>query len=86
MASTSLTAGHAFISYVHEDTERVDALCTALKAAGIAVWRDREQLWPGDEWKVEIRRAIEQNSLAFIACFSDASAVREKSYQNCTRR
>lgn len=74
--------GHAFISYVHEDAESVDALCEVLEAAGIAVWRDRDQLWPGDEWKIQIRRAIQRNSLAFIACFSKQSIARSRSYQN----
>jgi TIR domain len=74
--------GHAFLSYVHEDSAPVDALCTVLEAAGIEVWRDREQLWPGDDWKLQIRRAIQRNSLAFIACFSAQSIARTKSYQN----
>src|ERR1022692_3267707 len=74
--------GHAFVSYVHEDSEKVDALCDALEAAGIAVWRDRNQLWPGDEWKIKIRQAIQNLSLAFVACFSENSASKDRSYQN----
>lgn len=77
-----LTVGHAFISYVHEDSEQVDALCEVLDAAGITVWRDRDQLWPGDDWKAQIRRAIRRNALAFVACFSRHSIARGKSYQN----
>lgn len=72
---------HAFISYVHEDAERVDQLQNALEAAGVKVWRDRDNLFPGSDWKTEIRNAITQGSLAFIACFSAASAAREVSYQ-----
>jgi hypothetical protein len=82
MTSTPPPVGHAFISYVHEDAESVDALCEVLEAAGIAVWRDRDQLWPGDEWKIQIRRAIQRSSLAFIACFSKQSIARTRSYQN----
>jgi hypothetical protein len=82
MTTAPSAAGHAFISYVHEDSELVDGLCNVLDAAGIAVWRDREQLWPGDEWKVQIRRAIQGGSLAFIACFSEQSVARNRSYQN----
>jgi signal recognition particle subunit SEC65 len=74
--------GHAFISYVHEDSESVDAICEVLEAAGISVWRDKDQLWPGDEWKIQMRRAIQNNSLAFIACFSEASNAKESTYQN----
>jgi hypothetical protein len=82
VASIPLNIGHAFISYVHEDSDDVDALCIFLEAAGIQVWRDRDQLWPGEEWKIQIRRAIQRDALAFIACFSENTAMRAKSYQN----
>jgi hypothetical protein len=73
--------GHAFVSYVREDGGRVDRLQAALGDAGIRVWRDTAQLWPGQDWKAEIRRAIMADSLAFIACFSDSSSRREATYQ-----
>jgi hypothetical protein len=73
--------GHAFISYVREDRKRVDRLQGILEAAGIKVWRDTANLWPGQDWKIEIRRAITADSLAFIACFSENSQSRSKSYQ-----
>lgn len=74
-------AKHAFISYVSEDTERVDQLQGALEASGIKVWRDSENLFPGSDWATEISKAIKSGSLAFIACFSDASNSRGQSYQ-----
>jgi hypothetical protein len=80
--SSAAPGGHAFISYVREDGARVDALESFLDAAGIRVWRDKNELWPGDDWKIEIRRAIQNGTLAFVACFSENSAAREKSYQN----
>lgn len=73
--------GHAFISYVREDKDSVDRLQQVLVAAGIRVWRDTEDLWPGQDWKLEIKRAINDGSLAFLACFSDSSNAREVSYQ-----
>lgn len=72
---------HAFISYVHEDEERADQLQDALEAAGVKVWRDKDDLFPGTDWATEIRRAITSGSLAFIACFSNASDSRDSSYQ-----
>jgi hypothetical protein len=74
--------GHAFISYVREDRMLVDRLQGILEAAGIRVWRDTADLWPGQDWEIEIRRAINTNSLAFIACFSENNQRRPKSYQN----
>lgn len=75
-------AGHVFISYVREDSDRVDQLQHTLQEAGILVWRDTAHLWPGQDWRIEIRRAITHNALVFIACFSQASLARDKSYQN----
>ena len=75
-------AGHAFISYVREDGGRVDRLQAALEDAGIRVWRDTARLWPGQDWRAEIHRAITADSLAFIACFSDSSGRRETTYQD----
>lgn len=75
-------SGHAFISYVREDGALVDRLQGILEAAGIKVWRDTNDLWPGQNWAIEISRAINTNSLAFIACFSQNSQRRPKSYQN----
>jgi hypothetical protein len=46
------------------------------------VWRDTADLWPGEDWRVKIRRAITDNALVFLACFSNRSIVRQKSYQN----
>jgi hypothetical protein len=74
--------GHAFISYVREDSARVDRLQRTLEAAGIRVWRDTADLWPGEDWRMKIRHAITDNALVFIACFSLNSLAREKSYQN----
>lgn len=73
---------HAFLSYVHEDKERVDRLHEALEAVGVSVWRDTKDLWPGQNWEDEIRAAIKSESLAFIACFSEHTAARTKTYQN----
>jgi TIR domain len=75
-------AGHVFISYVREDSANVDRLQAALHAAGIPVWRDTADLWPGEDWRVNIRRAITEDALVFIACFSKQGLVRAKSYQN----
>jgi len=75
-------AGHAFISYVREDAYYVDRLQRILEAAGISVWRDTADLWPGEDWRLKIRRAITDNAFVFIACFSSHSAARIRSYQN----
>jgi hypothetical protein len=75
-------AGHAFISYVHSDVDHVNRLDQVLKAAGIPVWRDTVNLWPGEDWRLKIREAITKDALAFIACFSRMSVARTRTYQN----
>ena len=71
-----------FISYVKEDSAHVDELCKVLKVAGVPYWRDREALAPGDAWRDKIREAIRQESMVFLACFSDNSNAKLKSYMN----
>ena len=75
-------AVHAFISYVREDTSQVDQLQRALQAAGVSVWRDTASLWPGEDWRANVRKAITDDALVFIACFSRQGLRRQKSYQN----
>jgi WD40 repeat protein len=74
--------GHAFISYVREDSDEVDELQHMLEAAGVPVWRDTASLWPGEDWHSKIRDAITRDALVFIACFSNHGAARRKSYMN----
>jgi hypothetical protein len=74
--------GHVFISYVREDSLNVDRLQHLLQTAGVRVWRDTADLWPGEDWRIKIRQAITSNALVFLACFSHNSLGRERSYQN----
>jgi hypothetical protein len=76
------SAGRVFVSYVRENSHNADRLQRILEAAGISVWRDTADLWPGENWRAKIRRAITDNTLVFIACFSTQSVARAKSYQN----
>src|SRR5712692_3380826 len=80
--SRAKAARHVFISYVREDSAQVDQLQGALEAAGIPVWRDMADLWPGEDWRAKIRSAITDNAFVFIACFSKRSLARDSSYQN----
>jgi TIR domain/UTRA domain len=75
-------AGHVFISYVRENSVNVDQLQRTLESAGVRVWRDTANLWPGEDWRAKIRQAITGNALVFIACFSPESIGRTRGYQN----
>jgi hypothetical protein len=76
-----LYQGHAFLSYVREDSGNVDVLQRMLEAGGVPVWRDTASLWPGENWRAKVRDAVTRDALVFIACFSSQSAARRKSYQ-----
>jgi TIR domain len=82
VARPSEVAGHVFISYIREDSRHVDLLQQALEEAGVRVWRDTQDLWPGEDWRLKIRRAITDNAIVFIVCFSSRSLARSRSYQN----
>ncbi len=45
------------------------------------MWRDTDKLSPGEDWRLEIRRAITSGSFVFLACFSKNSAARKSTYQ-----
>ena len=72
----------AFLSYVHEDSGRVDSLEKSLTESGIPVWRDVNDLWPGEDWRTKIREAIQHGSFAFVACISAASNAKTRSGMN----
>jgi molecular chaperone DnaK len=78
----AVLTGHAFISYVHENSLEADRLQHALESAGVRVWRDTTDLWPGQDWRANIRNAIVNDALVFLACFSSKSVARHRSYQN----
>jgi hypothetical protein len=73
---------HVFISYVREDSPKVDQLCKILDAAQIPYWRDLRSLNPGDWWKTQIREGIRKGSLVFLACFSENSRARTRNNMN----
>jgi small GTP-binding protein len=70
-----------FISYVHENSNRVTQLRRHLEQKGIIVWQDIDGILPGDRWKENISSAI-QNGDFFIACFSEEYHKRDKTHMN----
>lgn len=73
--------GHAFICYVREDSQHADALSRLLTENGIPVWRDTEDLWPGEDWRARIREAITEGAFAFIPIFTSTSVAKGVSGQ-----
>src|SRR6185437_13149835 len=82
VCASGADGGHVFICYAREDSGRVDELERALRAAGLMVWRDTANLWPGQDWRAHVRRAITDGALVFLACFSSGGLSRRARYQN----
>ena len=61
-----------FLAHANEDKARVRELHRKLKEAGYRPWLDKVDLIPGQQWKKEIPKAIE-NSDMFVACLSETS-------------
>lgn len=70
-----------FISYIRENQEEIDKLCTTLKDYDLGVWLDRENISAGARWKDSIRNAIKDGAY-FIACFSTEYGRKKKNYMN----
>jgi hypothetical protein len=64
-----------FLSYAREDQPQVIDLYNKLKNSGFQPWLDIEDLLPGEDWDLEIRKAI-RNSKFFLACLSKKSVAK----------
>lgn len=59
---------HVFISYSRKDRDFVDRLSSDLRSAGIKIWRDVDNLNPGEEWASAISEAVNRASaLLFVS-------------------
>jgi len=55
-----------FISYAKEDSDAARRIYNDLRVAGLNPWLDKESLLPGQNWEIEIRKAI-KSSRYFIS-------------------
>jgi TIR domain len=58
-----------FLIHAHSDRESVHKLYHRLVRDGVIAWLDAEDLQPGQDWQLEIRRAILQSAVV-IVCLS----------------
>ena len=68
-----------FLSYASQDASAAQRICDALRAAGLEVWFDRDELRGGDAWDASIRRQIRECAL-FVPIISDNTQAREEGY------
>src|SRR5438132_10941316 len=68
---------HIFISYKHDDGgDFADLLIYKIKEAGFETWVDSDRLHAGEDWRVEIDRAI-KNACALIVIMTPGAQASE---------
>ena len=65
-----------FLAHAREDKKRVRDLYTRLNDSRFNPWLDEIDLLPGQNWKVEIRKAI-LDAGVFLACLSSHSVAKQ---------
>lgn len=65
-----------FISYASGDRAEAQKLHTYLASQGTNPWIDTENLLPGQDWKMEISRALDETDLILL-CLSKKSISKE---------
>lgn len=68
-----------FISYASQDAEAARRIAEALRAAGVEVWFDQNELRGGDAWDQKIRKQIKECTL-FIPVISRMTQERLEGY------
>lgn len=68
-----------FLSYARDDLAAARRIAEALRASGIEVWFDENELRGGDVWDAKIRRQIDACAL-FIPIISTHTQQRDKGY------
>lgn len=76
---TSAPSKAVFISYASQDAEAAQRICEALRAGGLEVWFDRNELRGGDPWDRQIRRQIRDCAL-FVPVLSSHTQARPEGY------
>lgn len=78
-AAGEMEAGAVFLSYASDDVEVVERIKTALEAAGVDVWFDKNRLGMGDDWDRKIKRNIDSCGLC-VPVVSRQTEARAEGY------
>lgn len=65
-----------FLAHASEDKPQVRALHSKLQAGGFKPWLDEVDLLAGQNWQIEIPKAIRQSDI-FVACLSQVSVSKQ---------
>jgi TolB-like protein/tetratricopeptide (TPR) repeat protein len=73
------TSKAVFLSYARDDSAAARRIAEALRASGLEVWFDENELRGGDAWDARIRHQIDACSI-FIPIISSNTQSRDKGY------
>ena len=76
----------AFLCHSSGDKEEVRALYQRLTADGVTCWFDNEVLLPGQDWDLEISRAIRASRYVLVCCPGRRSTRPGTSRRSCAGR
>ncbi|MBI5295805.1 MAG: toll/interleukin-1 receptor domain-containing protein [Chloroflexi bacterium] len=76
MTDTTKRYLHVFLCHASEDKSITRELYQSLIGDGFTVWLDEKNLLPGQEWEVEIEKAV-ANADVVIVCLSNKSVSKE---------
>jgi len=65
-----------FLSHASEDKPAVRRLCKRLRVDGFDPWLDEERLLPGQDWSLEIEKALRASDVILL-CLSSVSVAKE---------
>ena len=68
-----------FLSYASQDADAARRICDELRAAGLEVWFDQNELRGGDAWDASIRKQIKECAL-FVPLISANTDARSEGY------
>src|SRR5882672_4395587 len=68
-----------FISYASQDAPAAKRIADALRATGLEVWFDQNELRGGDAWDAKIRKQIKECAL-FVPLISATTQARPEGY------
>ncbi len=78
---SSVDQPHVFLCYSHGDRVAVRKLYYRLKDDGFMAWVDEEDMIPGEDWGIEVGRAV-RNSNVVVVCLSASSITKEGDLQH----
>lgn len=68
-----------FLSYSRSDSQVVDKIAKDLQREGIEIWFDRQDIKPGQNWKEQIEKAL--NDASFLIVFISKNSLQSRAVQ-----